>query len=253
MVLRIPQSFSRLWLSAAFTDKRTQGVWMKLIDELKRRNVFRVGAAYVLLGWLVVQVTETVSPALNLPGWTTGLVVWLGIIGLPFALFFAWAYELTPDGIKRESDVARTESITGKTGRKLDIVLIGLLVIAIGFMAWSSGVDGPSESERNPANTANPNSTDAAVADAMSIAVLPLINMSAVTDNAFFAGGVHEEILTNLSRIENLRVVSRTTALRYIDSNLSLRDIGRELGVRYNRRGIGTAHQRSRAHYRAAD
>ena len=74
---------------------------MRLIDELKRRNVFRVGAAYVLLGWLVIQVTDTVAPALKLPDWTLGFVTWVGIIGLPFALFFAWAYELTADGIKR--------------------------------------------------------------------------------------------------------------------------------------------------------
>ena len=106
---------------------------MKLIDELKRRNVFRVGAAYVLLGWIVVQVTDTVSPALNLPDWTLPFVTWMGIVGFPFALFLAWAYELTPDGIKREAGVDRTESMTDTTGRKLDVALIALLVIAIGF------------------------------------------------------------------------------------------------------------------------
>src|SRR5210317_887436 len=109
---------------------------MKLFTELKRRNVFRAGAAYVLLGWVVVQVTETVSPALNLPDWTLSFVMWIGIIGFPFALFFAWAYELTPDGIKRETDVDRADSITSDTGQKLDIALVALLVIAIGFIAW---------------------------------------------------------------------------------------------------------------------
>jgi TolB-like protein len=183
---------------------------MKLIDELKRRNVFRVGAAYVLLGWVVVQVTDTVSPALNLPEWTLSFVTWIGIIGFPIALFFAWAYELTPDGIKREGDVDPAESISQATGRKLDMVLIALLAITIGLGA-----------------------TDDTQPSADSVAVLPLVNMSAATDNAFFAGGVHEEILTNLSRIDGLRVVSRTTVLRYTNSGLSVKDIGRELDARY--------------------
>ena len=108
---------------------------MKLINELRRRNVFRVGAAYVLLGWVVIQVTDTVSPALNLPDWTLSFVTWIGIVGFPFALFFAWAYELTPDGIKREADVERADSATKATGRKLDVVLIALLAITIGLIA----------------------------------------------------------------------------------------------------------------------
>jgi TolB-like protein len=206
---------------------------MKLFIELKRRNVFRAGAAYVLLGWVVVQVTETVSPALNLPDWTLSFVMWIGIIGFPFALFFAWAYELTPDGIKRETDVDRAESITSDARQKLDVALVALLIIAIGFIAWDRLTGAPDEAVPgvDVALTAPPE--DGVELSSNSIAVLPLINMSAATDNAFFAGGVHEEILTNLSRIEGLRVVSRTTALRYLDSDMRLSDIGRELDVRY--------------------
>ena len=111
---------------------------MKLLDELKRRNVFRVGAAYVLLGWVVVQVTDTVAPALNLPDWTLPFVTWIGIIGFPIALFLAWAYELTPGGIRRELDVDPADSINEATSRKLDNVLIALLVIAIGLIAWDT-------------------------------------------------------------------------------------------------------------------
>jgi hypothetical protein len=183
---------------------------MRLIDELKRRNVFRVGAAYVLLGWLVIQVTDTVSPALNLPDWTLGLVTWLGIIGLPFALFFAWAFELTPDGIKRESDSTESNSGDGATTRALDIALVVLLVATIGLIAWSS-IGDEAETELATGN-GQAETTDGDAVQSPSIAVLPLINMSADTDNAYFAGGVHEEILTNLSRIDGLRVVSRTTA-----------------------------------------
>ena len=206
---------------------------MKLIDELKRRNVFRVGAAYVLLGWVVIQVTDTVSPALNLPEWTLSFVTWIGIVGFPIALFFAWAYELTPDGIKRETDVDRAASIAQATGRKLDIALIALLVITIGLIAWNPYSRAPGEDTL--AGVAPPDTvdTDGIQLSSDSVAVLPLVNMSAATDNAFFAGGVHEEILTNLSRIDGLRVVSRTSALRYTNSDLSVTDIGRELDARY--------------------
>jgi TolB-like protein len=214
-----------LWLT------QPNRVEMKLIEELKRRNVFRVGAAYVLLGWLVIQITDTVSPALNLPDWTLSLVTWLGIIGLPFALFFAWAFELTPDGLRRESEAPDVGTDSAGTVQKLDIALIVLLLITIGFMAWNSvGENLDSAADDSPVAAT---SDGAATSDSMSIAVLPLINMSADSNNAYFAGGVHEEILTNLSRIDGLRVVSRTTALRYMESDLSLRDIGLDLGVRY--------------------
>jgi TolB-like protein/tetratricopeptide (TPR) repeat protein len=205
---------------------------MRLIDELKRRNVFRVGAAYFLLGWVVIQVTDTVSPALNLPPWTLSLVTWLGIIGFPFALFFAWAFELTPDGIRREIDAA--DSVSSRaSGQKLDVALVVLLTITIGLIAWGSISD---EADITPLSNDRPaetNGSATATTEASSIAVLPLINMSADADNAYFAGGVHEEILTNLSRIDDLRVISRTTALRYLDSDLSLKNIGRDLGVRF--------------------
>jgi TolB-like protein len=206
---------------------------MKLFQEIRRRNVFHTGAAYVLIAWIVIQVTDTVAPALNLPPWTLAFVTWIGVIGFPFVIFFSWAYELTPEGIKLERDVERDESITDVTGRRLNIALVALLLVAIGLLALNFitgrapvGVD-----------VAQPDtetgSHDQAAPYLDSIVVLPLVNMSAISDNAFFAAGVHEEILTNLSRIEELQVVSRTTALRYIDSGLSLRDIGQELGVRY--------------------
>ena len=165
---------------------------MKLMDELKRRNVFRVGAAYVLLGWVVVQVTDTVSPALNLPEWTLAFVTWIGIIGFPIALFFAWAYELTPDGIKREADVDPAESITRATGRRLDVILIALLAITIGLIAWNTYSRAPAEDTRAGVAQSDTSRAGGIQPSADSVAVLPLVNMSAATDNAFFAGGVHE-------------------------------------------------------------
>ena len=206
---------------------------MKLFEELKRRNVFRVGAAYIVLGWLVVQVTETVAPALSLPEWVVAFVIWIGVIGLPFVIFFSWAFEITPDGVKREAEVDRSASISHVTGRKLDVALLVLVTIAIGLIGWDlmRGPESPNTSRTERAAAGGQADTSGLAAD--SIVVLPLSNMSAIADNEFFAGGVHEDILTNLSYVEGLRVVSRTTALRYLASDLSLADIGRELGVRY--------------------
>src|SRR5262245_6752173 len=104
---------------------------MSLIAELKRRNVFKVGAAYLALAWIVVQITATLTPAFHLPESALPLVSWIGVIGFPFVLLFSWIYELTPEGLKRESEIDRSQSITHLTGRKLDYIIIGLLVAAI--------------------------------------------------------------------------------------------------------------------------
>ena len=108
---------------------------MSLIAELRRRNVFRVGAAYAIVAWLLVEVAHTAFPTLQLPDWTITLVTVLLIMGFPLALIFAWAFELTPEGIKRESAVDRAESITHLTGRKLDFIIIGLLAVAVVYFA----------------------------------------------------------------------------------------------------------------------
>src|SRR5215468_7879409 len=107
-----------------------------LFAELKRRNVFKAGIAYLALGWVVTQVTATVAPALHMPDWVVTVVVWIGVIGFPFLIVFSWVYELTPEGLKRESEVDRSASITHVTGRRLEHTIIGLLVLAIGFSAF---------------------------------------------------------------------------------------------------------------------
>src|SRR3990172_5490773 len=107
------------------------GKSMSLFDELKRRNVFRVGIAYLVLGWVLLQVVEVVMPILVLPDWVARLVLLLLGIGFPVVLVFAWAFELTPEGVKREKDVDRSQSITSTTGRKLDYTIIGILAVAV--------------------------------------------------------------------------------------------------------------------------
>ena len=109
---------------------------MSLVAELKRRNVFRVSVAYLALGWIVTQVTSTVAPMLHLPPWIGPVVLWIGVIGFPFVVMFSWIYELTPEGLRRESEVDRAGSITHHTARRLDYVVIALLVAAIGLFAF---------------------------------------------------------------------------------------------------------------------
>ena len=107
-----------------------------LFAELRRRNVFKAAAAYLALGWVVVQITATLVPALNLPSTLVPIVTWIGVIGFPFVIMFSWIYELTPEGLKRESEVDRSASITHITSRRLDYIGISLLVLAIGLFAF---------------------------------------------------------------------------------------------------------------------
>ena len=193
---------------------------MDLWKEIKRRNVVKVSIAYLALAWLVIQVTSIAVPALNLPSSLNSVVFFIGLIGFPFAIFFAWAFELTPQGIMKTEQVKQGESVSIDTGRKLDFAIIALLLSALIFVLWDSYILEDSNSET--------------ITDTIpSIAVIPLINMSSNTDNEFFAAGIHEEILTKLSYIKNLRVSSRTSTLKYIDSELSIKQIGEELNVRY--------------------
>ncbi|MEE9159296.1 MAG: adenylyl cyclase, partial [Gammaproteobacteria bacterium] len=149
-------------------------------SELRRRNVFRVGVAYAIVAWLVVEISSVVFPALNLPDWTLTFFIVLFIIGFPFALIFAWAYELTPEGLKKEKDVDRSQSITTRTGRKLDFIIIGVMAVAIAYFlvdkfVWVSeeAPTGVAVSEERP-----------------SVAVLPFANRSANEEDAFFVDGI---------------------------------------------------------------
>ena len=131
---------------------------MSLFAELKRRNVFRVGIAYVVTGWLSAQVLEIVLESFSSPQWVMKTILVLMAAGLPFALIFAWAFELTPEGLKKERDVDRSQSITHTTGRKLDFAIIGILVIALGYFAYDKFVLVPAQNaqEAQTAEAAEP-------------------------------------------------------------------------------------------------
>jgi TolB-like protein len=202
---------------------------MSLITELKRRNVFRVGVAYAIVAWLLIEVAHTAFPTLQLPGWTTTLVTVLLIMGLPVALVIAWAFELTPDGIKRDSDVDRTESTTHVTGRKLDFAIIGLLVIAVVFMFVDNYV---LEAEPEQAEVATERVSGGVRGKReASIAVLPFTNRSPNPDDIYFTDGVHDDLLTQLAKIGAFSVISRTSVEEYRDTAKNLKEIASELGV----------------------
>ena len=189
-----------------------------LLAELKRRNVFRVGVAYAIVGWLLLEVASVILPALHLPDWALTLLVVFVVAGFPLALIVAWAFELTPEGFKRETAVDPAESITHVTGRKLDFAIIGLLAIVVIYFAVDKFV-----LEAEP--------EQASVVREKSIAVLPFANRSANQADAFFVDGIHDDILTHISRISALKVISRTSVMGYRDTTKNLKTIGEELGV----------------------
>ena len=204
---------------------------MSFIDELKRRNVIRVAIAYAISAWFLIQVSDTVFPMLRLPEWTATFVAVLLIIGFPVALIFAWAFELTPEGLKREKDVDRSESITRVTGRKLDFIIIATLVLALGYFAFDKFVLDPSR-DAELVRTTTKAATEQAVEIAdNSIAVLPFVNMSGDANNEFFSDGITEELLNLLSKIPELRVTSRSSAFSFKGENIHIPTVAKKLNV----------------------
>ena len=216
-----------------------------LFAELKRRNVFKAGVAYLALGWVVVQVTATVVPALNLPVTAIPIVTWIGVIGFPFVLMFSWIYEITPEGLKRESEVDRSNSITHATGRRLDYIIIGLLVLAIGFAAFdryvprrnvsttASDATAPKAASavRAGSSVAPPSSPAAPAISNNSIAVLPFVDMSQAQDQGYFSDGISEELLNLLAKIPQLHVAARTSSFSFKGKEVPIPEIARTLLV----------------------
>jgi TolB-like protein/cytochrome c-type biogenesis protein CcmH/NrfG len=215
-----------------------------LVAELKRRNVFKAGVAYLALGWVVTQVTSTVAPAFNLPGWIVPVVVWIGVIGFPFVIAFSWIYELTPEGLKRESEIDRSASITHVTGRRIDYLIVVLLVLAIGFFAIDGFVLMPRReaahdaslrselvAESSKRGQGDPASAVPEIEKDPSIAVLPMVNMSEDKANEFFSDGISEELLNLLAKVPRLRVIARTSSFSFKGKDTSIPDIARVLHV----------------------
>ena len=187
-------------------------------SEMRRRNVFRVVAAYVVGAWFLVQSALTLENIMKLPEWFDAIVMSVAILGLPVAVVLAWAFELTPEGFKRTEIVEEDASISEKTGRKLDIGIILGLVLVAGVMA----MDRIAPAERVKL---------AKLSHSNSVAVLPFTNRSADAEDAYFADGIHDELLTQLSKIETLEVISRTSVMGYRDTDKRIPEIAVELGV----------------------
>ncbi len=185
--------------------------------ELKRRNVYKVAIAYAVVAWLLMQVASQIFPFFEIPNWAVRLVVLLLIIGFPVALILAWAFELTPEGIKRAEDVDLGKSVRRKTGRKLDFFIIAVLLLVIGILLFQ-------RLHRN---------VSPAISSALekSIAVLPFDNLSRDPDNAYFSDGIQDEILTKLAGIGDLKVISRKSTAKYKSTPEDLKTVARELGV----------------------
>jgi TolB-like protein/Tfp pilus assembly protein PilF len=186
--------------------------------ELKRRHVYKVAIAYAVVAWLLMQVASQIFPFFEIPNWAVRLVVLLLVIGFPVAMILAWAFELTPEGIKRAEDVDLSKSITRKTGRKLDFFIIAVLLLVIALLLFQRF---------------HPNASPVVSSSLeKSIAVLPFENLSANQENAFFADGVQDEILADLAKVADLKVISRTSVMLYKSGNpRNLREIGQQLGV----------------------
>ena len=217
---------------------------MSFIDELKRRNVFKVGIAYLVGSWLLIQVADILLDNIGAPAWVLQtLFVALGV-GFFITLFFAWAFEMTPEGVKREKDVDRSHSITPQTGKKLNNTILALMAVVIAYLLFDKfSVEEP-DPIPTPANGIAENSssgkpdpalnikTEAEPAiNRLSIAVLPFDNRSNREEDQFFTDGIHDDLLTTIAKIGSMKVISRTSVMEYKGTTKKIPEIARELGV----------------------
>ncbi len=207
---------------------------MSLFNELKRRNVFKVGIAYIVVAWLVLQVADVILNNITAPGWVFRAILLLMGIGFLLALFFAWAFEMTPQGLKRESEVDRSESITPQTSKKLNNLILVVMALALGYFAYDKFVLTKANDAAPGGITvkveSNPSDSQTASTD-KSIAVLPFVNMSSDPEQEYFSDGIAEELLNRLAQFPDLKVAARTSAFQFKGKNLDIADIGRQLNV----------------------
>jgi TolB-like protein len=202
----------------------------QLFNELKRRNVFRVAVAYLVSGWLVLQVVDVVINNIGAPRWVFSVFLLAGIVFFIPVLVFSWAYELTPEGLKREADVDRSHSITSHTGRKLNLVTIGMLIAVVGFVILERAMF-PVATDLPAVAEVDDTEVTVTATDDKSIAVLAFDDLSPGGDQAFFAEGLSEEILNVLAQVPGLKVAGRTSSFAFRGKDTDLREIGEILNV----------------------
>lgn len=206
---------------------------MSLFNELKRRNVVRVGVAYAAAAWLILQLTDVIGEILELPSWSGKLILLILVVGFFITLFAAWAFELTPEGIKRDHEVGGNGSSARPRSRTFDGVIVLVVLVALGGFAWNRFGPQPAE----PGGTTAANEADHETADRKSpekpvIAVLPFFSTGS-EDGGFLATGLYDDLLTRLAQLDAFEVISRTSMMGYADRSKSMRQIGEELGAAY--------------------
>ncbi len=206
---------------------------MSFLNELKRRNVLRVGAAYVVGSWLLIQVAETIFPLFGYGDTPARLVVIVLAIAFIPSLVFSWVFEITPEGLRRDADVDRDHSITQVTGKKLDRIILVVLALALAYFAFDKFVLEPTRVAEIVEETAQQARSDALVESygEKSIAVLPFVNMSADPDQEYFSDGISEELLNLLAKIPELRVISRSSAFSFKGKEIDIPVVAEKLNV----------------------
>ncbi|HEV2803789.1 MAG TPA: tetratricopeptide repeat protein [Chthoniobacterales bacterium] len=202
--------------------------WRRFLGELQRRNVYRVAVTYTVVSWVLIQITTQVFPFFEIPSWAVRAVILLLVLGFPLALILAWAFELTPEGIKRTEEVPPHESIRHHTGRKLLAlaalaagIALAMFLVQLARRSWTPAKEAPASA-----------SVIAKAIPEKSIAVLPFNNLSAEGENVFFTDGIQDEILTDLAKVAELKVISRSSVNVFkAGAPRNVREIGRQLGV----------------------
>ena len=215
---------------------------MQLFQELQRRNVFRIAIGYIVSSWLLVQVADLVTENIGSPDWVMQSIMLVLALGFPIAVFFSWAYEVTPEGIMRESEIDRSQSITHLTSRKLDRSILAVLIVALAYFAYDKFVLDPERDaalieEFKQVATEQAPAEQQPVAematDTASIAVLPFADLSPAGDQEYFSDGIAEEILNVLAGVDGLHVTSRTSSFQFKNSELGIPEIAKSLKVRH--------------------
>ncbi len=204
---------------------------MSFFTELKRRNVFRMGIAYIVVAWVLLQAIDFGLDIISAPNWVMQVFFLAGVVGLPVVLIFAWVFEMTPEGIRRESDIDPTQSATQHTGQKLDRTIITFLAFAVVLLLAERFITQDDTSAPAPAPDVVVEESKATDDGLRSVAVLPFVNMSSDPEQEYFSDGLAEELLNRLAQNDRLRVAARTSSFQFKGQNQDIGEIGKQLKV----------------------
>jgi len=206
---------------------------MKFLGEMKRRNVFRIGMAYIVAAWVVIQIGDIIATNYGAPPWVMGVVITFVVSGLPVALYFAWTFAITTEGLRKESDLLKVPTLIRTSGSRLDYITMALLAVVVGMVALDRYMPVPQVPEtaiETRQAVVEPEPEPVVIVE-NSIAVLPFTNMSAEANQDYFSDGLSEELLNVLTHVDGLVVASRTSSFAYKNDSRNIREIARALRV----------------------